>query len=125
MSKKTVELVSDILGGKAAPAAWVLSVAADGHSILTDLDGNGGKIKNETSLGAVSARRAVLNDERRGLIYSMRVKMDKASINVDGTPVSLSPGMAVSVEIKTGKRRVIEYFLSPLMQHADESLRER
>lgn len=66
-----------------------------------------------------------INDEKRGLIYSARVKMEKASINVDGTSVGLSPGMAVSVEIKTGKRRVIEYFLSPLMQHADESLRER
>jgi hemolysin D len=66
-----------------------------------------------------------INDEKRGLIYSTRVKMDKANINVDGTPVSLSPGMAVSVEIKTGKRRVIEYFLSPLMQHTSESLRER
>jgi hemolysin D len=66
-----------------------------------------------------------INDEKRGLIYSTRVKMEKSSINVDGTPVSLSPGMAVSVEIKTGKRRVIEYFLTPLMQHARESLRER
>jgi hemolysin D len=33
--------------------------------------------------------------------------------------------MAVGVEIKTGKRRVIEYFLSPLMQYKHESLRER
>jgi hemolysin D len=66
-----------------------------------------------------------INDEKRGLIYSARVKMDKASINVDGTTVALSPGMAVSVEIKTGKRRVIEYFLSPLMRHTSESLRER
>jgi len=37
----------------------------------------------------------------------------------------LTPGMAVSVEIKTGKRRVIEYFLAPLMQTTNESLRER
>ena len=66
-----------------------------------------------------------INDDKRGLVYSTRVKMERATINVDGTPVSLSPGMAVSVEIKTGKRRVIEYFLSPLMQHASESLRER
>jgi hemolysin D len=66
-----------------------------------------------------------INDEKRGLIYSTRVKMDKAKINVDGTDVNLSPGMAVSVEIKTGKRRVIEYFLSPLMQYGHESLRER
>lgn len=66
-----------------------------------------------------------INDEKRGLVYSVRIKMEKATINVDGTPVSLSPGMAVSVEIKTGKRRVIEYFLSPLMQYSTESLRER
>ena len=51
--------------------------------------------------------------------------MDKASIDVDGMPVSLSPGMAVTVEVKTGKRRVIDYFLSPLRVHASESLRER
>jgi hemolysin D len=66
-----------------------------------------------------------INDERRGLIYLTRVKMDKSTINVDGTTVSLSPGMAVSVEVKTGKRRVIEYFLLPLIQHTKESLRER
>jgi len=39
--------------------------------------------------------------------------------------VTLSPGMAVTVEVKTGARRVIEYFLSPLLQYQDESLRER
>jgi hemolysin D len=66
-----------------------------------------------------------ISDEKRGLIYSTRVKLEKASINIDGTLVSLSPGMAVSVEIKTGKRRVIEYFLSPLLQHVNESLHER
>lgn len=66
-----------------------------------------------------------INDKERGLIYSTRVKMDKASINVDGTPVNLRPGMAVSVEIRTGKRRVIEYFLSPFIAHTRESLRER
>ena len=37
----------------------------------------------------------------------------------------MTPGMAVTVEVKTGKRRVIEYFLSPLMKVTNESLRER
>jgi len=78
---------------------------------------------NPTPFFAVS--HDAINDEKRGLIYSTRVKMDRAKINVDGTDVNLSPGMAVSVEIKTGKRRVIEYFLSPLLQYKDESLRER
>ncbi len=39
--------------------------------------------------------------------------------------INLSPGMSVTVEVKTGKRRLIEYVLSPLMQYADESVRER
>lgn len=73
----------------------------------------------------VSVSHDAINDDKRGLIYSTRVRMDKSSMNVDGTEVGLSPGMAVSVEVKTGRRRVIEYFLSPLIQHAEESLRER
>ena len=66
-----------------------------------------------------------INDEKKGLIYSIRVKLDSASILVGDKMVGLAPGESVSVEIKTGKRRVIEYFMSPLMQYQDESLRER
>jgi hemolysin D len=33
--------------------------------------------------------------------------------------------MAVSAEIKTGTRRLIEFFLSPLLKTGQESLRER
>jgi hemolysin D len=51
--------------------------------------------------------------------------LQRATMQVEGKTVNLSAGMAVSVEIKTGKRRVIEYFLSPLLQHGSESLRER
>lgn len=66
-----------------------------------------------------------IDDEKRGLVYSSRVKMERASIQVENKHVNLAPGMAVTVEIKTGKRRVIEYFLTPLLQHSSESLRER
>lgn len=66
-----------------------------------------------------------INDEKRGLIYSSRVRMPKTTLLVDGTEVSLSPGMAVTVEVRTGQRRVIEYFLAPLLQHGSEALRER
>ncbi len=66
-----------------------------------------------------------INDEKRGLIYSSRVRMARTRLMVDGTEVGLSPGMAVTVEVKTGQRRVIEYFLAPLLQHTSESLRER
>lgn len=66
-----------------------------------------------------------IQDEKSGLVYSARVRLARSTIDVDGKTVNLSPGMAVTTEIKTGKRRVIEYFLSPLMQYRDESLKER
>ncbi len=66
-----------------------------------------------------------IQDEKLGLIYSTRVKLATDTIQVENKKVRLSPGMAVTVELKTGTRRVIEYFLSPLMQATSESLRER
>jgi hemolysin D len=51
--------------------------------------------------------------------------MDRSIIQVEGRQVHLSPGMAVTVEIKTGQRRVIEYLLSPLLKSVKESLKER
>ncbi|UVT17020.1 MAG: HlyD family type I secretion periplasmic adaptor subunit [Nitrospira sp.] len=63
--------------------------------------------------------------EKVGLVYPTRVSMDRGTIQVEGKPVNLSPGMAVTVEIKTGQRRIIEYLLSPLLKSMKESLRER
>ena len=62
---------------------------------------------------------------KRGLIYSVIVTLDKSKLDVDGVQESLTAGMAASVDIRTGTRRVIEYVLSPLAEHAHESLHER
>ena len=51
-------------------------------------------------------------------------RLARDTIRVENKTVRLTPGMAVTVEVKTGTRRVIEYFLSPLMQVTSESLRE-
>ncbi|MBX2808295.1 MAG: HlyD family type I secretion periplasmic adaptor subunit [Cellvibrionaceae bacterium] len=64
-------------------------------------------------------------DEQRGLLYSMRIAMDRSTLWVEGKEVKLIPGMAVTAEIHTGKRRLIEFFLAPLMQYKQEGLRER
>ena len=66
-----------------------------------------------------------INDEKRGLVYSARVRLARSTVQLEHKTVNLSPGMAATAEIKTGRRRVIEYFLSPLMQYKNESLRER
>lgn len=62
---------------------------------------------------------------KNGLVYSTKITLDRARIDVDGKPTPLSAGMSVDVEIKTGTRRVIEYVLSPLVQHQHEALHER
>jgi len=64
-------------------------------------------------------------DENLGLVFPARVRMSQSSLLIDGVTVALTPGMTLSVEIKTGTRRVIDYVLSPLRQYRTEAMRER
>ncbi|TMJ83028.1 MAG: HlyD family type I secretion periplasmic adaptor subunit [Alphaproteobacteria bacterium] len=59
------------------------------------------------------------------LVYAARVSLDRTQMEVENKLVNLSPGMAVTVEIKTGSRTVLNYLLSPLLRYKQESLRER
>lgn len=83
-----------------------------------------------TKYGIIDATLANLSNdaiqkEDIGLIYKALVKLKKSSLLVEGKTVNLTPGMTVMVEIKTGKRRLIEYFLAPLLRYKQESIRER
>ena len=80
-----------------------------------------GTVKGEV----IAVSSDAIKDEKLGLVFSVRVQLNKNTIWVDGNNLHLSPGMAVTVEIKTMQRRVIEYFLDPLMKHSAESLHER
>jgi hemolysin D len=51
--------------------------------------------------------------------------MDRTQMQIEGRRVELRPGMAVTVEVDTGRRQVIDYLLSPLLRYRHESLRER
>ena len=64
-------------------------------------------------------------DEKKGLTYTIKVRLDQNTMLVNGKKMSLTPGMAVNVEIKTGKRRLIEYFLSPFIEYQESVLKER
>jgi membrane fusion protein, hemolysin D len=57
--------------------------------------------------------------------YAARISLDSTEMQVEDKMVNLTPGMAVTAEIKTGSRRIISYLLSPLMKYKQESLRER
>jgi hemolysin D len=59
------------------------------------------------------------------LNYSARISLDRTRMQIDDRMVNLSPGMAVTVEIKTGSRNILSYLLSPLRRYRQETLRER
>ncbi|MGD8593812.1 MAG: HlyD family type I secretion periplasmic adaptor subunit [Gammaproteobacteria bacterium] len=63
--------------------------------------------------------------ENVGLVFHARVSMERNIVQVQNKLVELTPGMNVTVEIKTGTRRIIEYFLAPLLRGINESIRER
>lgn len=73
----------------------------------------------------ISVSSDAVQDEKLGLLYTSRVLLKQSAMRIEDKLIRLSPGMAVTVEVKTGKRRLIEYVLSPLMQYASESGRER
>ena len=64
-------------------------------------------------------------DEQSGSVgYVAHVALGSTSMSTEGGPVELGPGMSVTAEIKTGRRRVISYLLSPIARYRQESLRE-
>ena len=65
-----------------------------------------------------------IQDEKKGLVYKAKVKLSGANSSKKNR-LKLLPGMSVSAEITTGKRRIIEFFLDPLMTHVDDSLKVR
>jgi hemolysin D len=59
-------------------------------------------------------------------VYAARLSLERSTMTVDdGRMVNLRPGMTVTVEIKTGSCRLIDYSLSPVLRYRRENLRER
>ena len=139
------QLAVHTVGGVVTPAQQLMVVVPQDHPAEIEAqienkdvgfvrEGQPVEIKVETFLftlyGTIPGRVLSVSDdaasiEKVGLVYPTRISMDRSTIQVEGKQVNLSPGMAVTVEIKTGKRRLIEYLLSPFLKSVKESLRER
>ena len=74
---------------------------------------------------AASASSSSSEPQGQELVYVARIGLGTTSMDIDGKRIMLSPGMAVTAEIKTGTRRLIEYLLSPLQRAAHQAMRER
>lgn len=133
------------IGGVVTPAQQLLMVVPHDHPIEVEAqvenkdvgfvtEGQLVEIKIETFpftlYGTIPGHVRTISDdaaplEKIGLVYPAKVSMDRSTIEVEGKSVKLFPGMSVMVEIKTGRRRILDYLLSPLLKSLDESLRER
>jgi hemolysin D len=94
----------------------ILSISNDSVERQKPID------KNEKQKGAIDQSSEPAGQE---LVYMARVSLDKTQMRVDDNVVSLTPGMAVTVEIRNGSRSVMSYLLSPVVKYAHDSLRER
>ncbi|UXV22543.1 biotin/lipoyl-binding protein [Pseudomonas fluorescens] len=72
----------------------------------------------------ISVSNDAIEDEKRGLLYSVRVRLFSDFVTVKGKDISLVSGMSVSSNVKTDHRRIIDYLLSPLERHIAESMME-
>ena len=64
-------------------------------------------------------------DQKRGLVFPIRLRLAQKTIKVDGRLATLTAGMSVTAEVVTGKRRVIDYLWSPVAKAVGEAGRER
>jgi hemolysin D len=139
------QLAVHTVGGVVTPAQQLLIVVPQDNPVEVEAqvenkdvgfvkEGQPVEIKVETFLftlyGTIPGKVLTVSDDAAsiedvGLVYPTRVSMDRSTVQVEGKQVNLSPGMVVTVEIKTGQRRIVEYLLSPLLKSVKESLRER
>jgi hemolysin D len=66
-----------------------------------------------------------VTDEKRGAMFPATLKLDRNVMDIDGKAVKLAPGMVVTAEIKTGRRRVIGFLINTVRTATSESLHER
>jgi hemolysin D len=139
------QLAVHTAGGVVTPAQVLLVLVPDNAEVTADVvlenkdvgfvrEGQEATIKLETfpftRYGTVTARVTAITadavmDEKRGAIFPATLRLEKAELDIDGRTIRLAPGMNLTAEIKTGKRRVIDYLLSPVQQSMSESMGER
>lgn len=139
------ELTVHSEGGVVQPAEKVLSVVPDHSGLEIEakmpnrdigfvVEGQEAEIKLDafphTSYGTIPGRvvwisRDAVPDDKLGLLYPVRVALDKTSIDTGTRVIALGPGLSATIEVKTERRRVIEYLLSSLSRYRHDAMRER
>jgi hemolysin D len=133
------------IGGVVQPAQPLMQIVPEGAAVEIEAriqnkdigfvqDGQQAVIKMEafpfTRYGTLEGQVTeisddAIEDEKQGLLFTARIAVPNAKLQVDDKLLPLSPGMMASVEIETGTRTMMEYVLSPVLKSIFESARER
>lgn len=139
------KLMVNTEGGVVTPAEKLISLVPDGAPLIikaTVLNQDIGFIAKEMDTaikidtftfqkyGLIEGRvdsigNDAIEDEKQGLVYEIKVIPKTDSLMIDGKEKRLEPGMNVTTEIKVGKRKIIEFFIYPIIQYMDEGLSVR
>ncbi|MCB1678841.1 MAG: HlyD family type I secretion periplasmic adaptor subunit [Halioglobus sp.] len=139
------ELAIHTVGGVVSPAQELMKIVPEHATIEVEAllqnrdigfvrEGQVAAVKvdtfNFTKYGLIDAQVTnisddAVEDQQLGWVFKMRLRLEQDAIAVENRLVRLSPGMAITAEVKTGRRRLIEFFLSPLLRYKQESVRER
>ena len=66
-----------------------------------------------------------IEDEKMGQVYEVFIEPKNTVLVVEGKEQSIKTGMSATCEINIGKRRIIEFFIYPLIKYLDESIKVR
>ncbi len=139
------QLAVHTAGGVVTPAQPLMVIVPDGAEVAAEVllenkdvgfvqAGQAAEIKIDTFLftryGTVPATVQhvtpdAVTDDRQRAMFPVRLVLGHTHLQVDGRRLPLTPGMTVAAEIKTGRRRVLDFVLSPVQSTLKESLRER
>jgi hemolysin D len=139
------QLAVHTLGAVVKPADALLAIVPQGEELIVEAmvlnrdigfvhEGQPVEVKLEafpfTRYGVVSGTIETLSsdaidNEQLGLVFPCQVRIAQSYVSVGTKRVALAAGFAATAEIKTGRRRIIEYLLSPLARRLQEAGRER
>lgn len=66
-----------------------------------------------------------IEDEKLGPVYEIAISPTNTTLKGEGKTLPIHAGMSVTAELKVGKRRVIEFFIYPMIRYLDEGLSVR
>lgn len=139
------QLATHTLGAVLQPAQQLMAIVPNNHVQLAEIkilnkdigfihEGLKAEVKIDafpyTRYGTIdgevlSISRDSTQDENLGLVFLGQIGLNKKDLLVDGEYIELTPGLSIVAEIKTDKRRIIDYLLSPINEYTSTAMREK